>query len=495
MKAKKLLAILTTIAMLVGMMGISAFAAEPIKEIGPTEQDKVEAAITKDVTTGKGVELDPTIAELTFKFLINQNKTASIPDGSPSKNENWPAATQDKPLGPVTIGPEYVLTNYDTDSAANDNYRKESASFLPTDFAANVTDEGIFVYDITEENSATVIDALVAAGWTQDASDLHKFTRETEEDVTIDGKAGKKTTTETFNMSKAAYQLRVYTKLKTDAEAGVAGNYYVSAITLVQTKTDTGEDIDNGPKKNPTPGGDETTYTMSQLEFKNSYNKVETTDINSPNNQPYEISKRVTGVDQDATILHGGQKFRFTVTMTLPEGAPKTQYKALYWDSDNGESFTALGSPQQETVFDFTSAEGYTVTQVIELEHDQKVTFPGVPAGTVFKTVEDDYFTDGITGENKDTNDQPITYHLKAVINGGTVPSDEEAASEAARTDTRTTVAGGSVASAYVNDGGEGTTPAGIIMQYLPFVVIIAIAVFALIASAVIKGKRRTAVR
>ncbi len=502
MKTKKILAIFTIIAMLISMMSTFAFAAnDPIKELGPDDNASVQAAITKALTTGKGDALDSTIKGLTYKFKITQNTTASVKDGSPSAQTNnlgpHPAATQVLRLDATasTEPQEVSITTSDaankasaSDNAANDYYRKESGNIISQDFASKVTTQGIFVYDIEEvwEDSA-VKAALEADGWTQDGTNKALYKRET----TVNGEK----TTETFTMSKAAYQLRVYTKLKENGAVGTPGDYYVSAITLVQIKTEAGEDIDNGPKKDPTPGGDNTTYETSQLEFQNRYLKTEETDPTNPNDQPYELSKRVTGVDQDAKILHGGTKFMFTVKMTLPDGAEKKAYDALYWDSDNNAKWVKLeeGGSQKTTSFDFTGkADGEAVTQTIELEHDQKVTFPNVPVGTRFEVVEDDYFTTGIEGSNVDSNNQAITYKLKAVINGGTVPADDVAAAEAARTDTQIVAKDVSKASAYVNDGGQGTTPAGIIMQYIPFMVIILLAMAALVASAVIKGKRRS---
>lgn len=320
--------------------------------------------------------------------------------------------------------------------------------------------------------------AFAQAGTT--GSDAYKYTREHEES---DGK----TYDEVFNVSQAKYQLRVYVK-----KSPTTGNLYISAITLVQTHTDAGEEIPAPPKKDPTPGGDITTYETSQLEFQNKFVKTEQTPP-SPYDQPYELSKRVTGVDQDEKILHE-QMFDFQVTMTLPDGADKKVYKAYYWDSDNGTSFTALneGGSQKTTDFDFTTATGNTITVPVSLGHDQKITFNDVPAGTTFTVIEDDYFTTGVEGSNKDSSNNPITYKLKAIIDGGTVPTDDEAPTEAARTAGPTSVPqGGSAATAYVNDGNSGTTPAGIVMQYLPFFVMIALAIAALAALTIAKGARR----
>ena len=477
---KKALAIATSVALL-ATMSVATVFAEPIKELGPNDNSKVDARVTKALTAGKSTDIDSLIKSLEYTFDFEQI-SVKVKDGSPSSTVEYDSISTTEQAIPITsqkITVEDKTENYATDNSATDYYRKESGNFL-AGFASKVRYQGIYVYKITEKND---VDAkLTAAGWTKAGNE---YTR-------TDHQVGDKKFDETFTMSQAEYQLRIYTKLRPGSTGGIAGAYYVSAITLVQTKTDAGETIDNGPKKDPTYGGDQTTYKTSQLEFQNKYIKTEKKDPDDPTGQPYEISKRVTGVDQDDKILHGGTKFRFTVKMTLPDAAEKKVYEARIFESDNGSSYKPKTGGT--VTFDFAGLTGDSVTKVIELEHHDKVTFPGVPVGTTFTTIEDDYFTTGIEGSNKDPNDSTknLTYKLKAVINGGAVPSDADAPLEATRTDVQTVASNASKASAYVNDGNTGTTPAGVIMQYLPFMIIILLAIAALIAMAIIKSKRRS---
>lgn len=561
MKVKKILALMLILVMVLSLGTVAAFAddgdvtGQSINEYEYDPDVDPEIAITKNVATGKGVTPIP---GLTYKFDIEtvaRGTEPTIRDGAPNAGDTPVYFVEGKdPFGIVgtqeitpAAGDKITETMADY-SDTQDYYKKESAPIVLqnsklTGTYTGVQEDGqpqsdvaIYSYKITEKKGELFGEEK--ALWTKDSdTKFHKPDPET----TVEGEYN-----EQLTLSQAEYIMNVYTKW-VDANDHTKGRY-VFAITVMQTKLDNGTTPTSIPKKNPTPGGNPGVYgDFSQIEFKNDYLKTPVTNPVDPNGQPYQLSKKVTGVDNDAKLLKD-TAFTFNVKLTKASGDDATEYAGRLWTSEDGANFypvigDATNGVKIPTPTDNAGIEGYTGpyyedpanpgtfiqyqkvvkfndannwTANVDLKNNEKITFPGVPAGTTFETVENDYYTTGVTGTAPATGDAPV-YNLTPGVQGtddwadlkitedngkwifaGTEYNTEAEAKTAQtaklleyRTHSVTTALGQELAANYINDGSTGTTPTGIIMQYLPFFVIIALAVIALMASVVVKGSRR----
>lgn len=520
MKLKKFFAGLLAATMLIGTMGITAFAdndpgnvtGQSILEYGEGQTPQV--GLTKSVASGHGVG----IPELDYHFVIEQVEGLTVRDGAPG-GESKTYTVEPKPTsgdsldiaGTVKVSPTEANKLAETQygySDTTDYYKLESANLLkdvviPTTITGitdpNPNGVAIYAYRITEKLGEDY------TGWTKD----NNYTYHTPEPAT--------TTEGEFNeklvLSRAEYIMYVYTKPKADGSGR-----YIFAITCVQTLDDKGEEVQTVDKKNITIGGSTgIDGDFSEMEFQNDYLKTPVTDEDDPNGQPFEISKKVTGVDNDQKLLKE-QTYEFDVTVTKADADDATKAIGRLWDSDDGENyypveFTGTGTEgvdyvthdadstwadKKQAIVVFTYGADGTATETVNLKNNQKITFPEVAAGTSFKVEEKDYFTETILKGKDNTTEYP----LYPVVNGGDAtnprPADD-ATAEAKKTavdkarvyEGATVATGDMIAAAYVNDGSKGTTPTGIIMQYLPFFVIIALAVLALIAVVIVKGRKR----
>lgn len=567
MKFKRVLAIVLALVMVLGLAAIPSFAdgdpgnvtSQATLEYG--EEAEINVGLTKSVATGHDAGFP---AGLTYSFTVEQVTGLTVRDGAPSKSgisysvEPVPATGDSLGInGTYTVTPaagdKLATTQYGY-SASTDYYKKEAAiltgkadgsqtsggtggftvpdTFTGTGVSA-ASDIAIYAYKITEQQLMSP-----ETGWKKEVVDGKTVYTRPDPPTEVVGEFNEKLT-----LSKAEYVMYVYTKPTADGT-----DRYVFAITCVQTLNNEGDTIQEVEKKNITIGGSTGIEgDFSQMEFQNNYLKTPVTDPTDPDGQPYQISKIVTGVDNDMAILNNAS-FDFAVTVT--KGATDDAETAVgrLWVSDDGANYTpmiyddAAGTGVEGTdyvklpadsnwpnvkqkiqVFRYND-EG-VATGTVTLKNNEKITFPHVPAGTTFKVVEEDYYTTGVAGTTPAGGGAAPVYNLtpivnaepwvdlkvtedtannKWVFNGVAYDTEDEAKAAAAaklldlRTDEQTVEIDAATnklkekASNYQNDGSTGTTPTGIIMQYLPFFVIIALAIVALAASVVIKGRRRS---
>jgi len=251
---------------------------------------------------------------------------------------------------------------------------------------------------------------------------------------------------EWMNYSKAVYEIRVVVDTTAD------GKTYVAYIFATRKATDDEKNADE--KVSTEPGNGATTY--SNLTFVNSYAKTNGGGTANPEKTALDISKVVTGLGANQS-----KYFDFSVTVTKPKVAFENEtpeYKGLIIGPDTTPN----------SFITFKSGE----SKDIKLKHGQTLVFVDLPVGSSFTVKElaaAEYkagYTlklDGKTMEGKSNEEVNLDLLISSQYIG-------EGANIAAFTNTRT-----------------GVTPTGIIVDNLPYITMIALAVLALMSYAAIR--------
>lgn len=442
---KFITAAILTAAMTLGMAS-SVFAASDGPQIA-TDETSLKAAITKVLQTGAGTTIP---SNMTFTFKFTQDTTVT----QDSAGKDIVVMTDDVPIKDITATVTPSMTGTDSTDKTMRTYEVQTGNFLEqaTD-NANYTKAGIYVYKVVEELSGayTITDA----------------------------------TKESLTYSTAEYTLYVYVANKADG-SGV----YIKAIGDVLTK---GQDTDGtdgkpaeGDKVDPTPGTEGTTGEVSTensaMKFYNNYLKKGGENPLEPDQQKLFIDKTVTGDYGDHS-----KYFDFSLTLTKPAVSTATVYKAKVVDADGND----VTSDDNGTVIDgylqFTPGKKGTFS----LKHGQKLVFADTEVGVQYVVKETgvtNYKASAVLSHDNAAgtaivNDSAITAEVGADL---TIPLQPEDA-------TLTAVVGNQKTSgvAYTN-AYQDPTPTGIIMNNLPFFMLILLAVAGLAAFVVVKCRRRT---
>ncbi|MCL2491829.1 MAG: DUF5979 domain-containing protein [Coriobacteriia bacterium] len=420
MKDKKMKVVLIAMLALTLCFGMlpSAYA-----DINP--EDVTEAAITKVLKFPVGTDYPA----MTFNFAITAvkfNEDTTLPS--------------DMPFGTT---PGSVSIAYSGKTAASPDEKFESVV------------SGIETYYLES--------ADIFAGVVWPTAGVYEFVvTETGSTYTVTDPAH-----EALTLSDASYSLVVYVKEYTASNVPTGksvGDRYIFAIGNVMTITDGGEPVENGPKLDPTPGGDPSVEgDYSEMIFVNRY--VRTNGSNDPDDPTLSITKTVTG-DMGSIV----KPFSFTLTLTVPtliEDYVEVTYPAYKVSAAGVVSATAI-EVTPGTPLEFT------------LAHGEKLVFTNVPVGSSYAISED-----GETGYTASVD----------IIKAGATAANE----------TGTKGNGVSVAAGYwvgesdsthantakfTNDN-PGTTPTGIVIEYLPYIGIFTIAIAGLVIYVIAKRRER----
>lgn len=250
-------------------------------------------------------------------------------------------------------------------------------------------------------------------------------------------------TTAGMTYSGAAYTATVYVKNGTNGT-------YASDITVVKTKDDAGADTsgeEQAKKVDPSKPDETDPSKGGGLKFVNKYVKsIPVTPVNpdpepdkptkdDDNDNGLGVKKIVTGDLGDKT-----KEFKFTVKVTAPALSSKTGYKAV------------IAGPGDERSEEITFNSG--AEQTIQLAHGQELVFTDLDVGASYEVQETD----------NDTNYTAKTYNVE---NSGT-PQEQEGKKQITGK-----VSEGSDLVSVVNNR-TGTTPTGIVINNLPFILMIA---------------------
>lgn len=495
MKLKKIFGV-ATLAATVGTTGVIGGLVSQVSPViaapensklsfNENNQNDINVAVTKSLATAEGATDLPNLS-YTFEFNpMDQDDVLIGGAGSTDTQKSMPAAdcpnigTRTAAVLP-SIAKEYdPSATYDASNPRPglggttlkktengiDYYKSETTNFLKdpaTNTLYEFPTEGIYAYEVTETATAVYADGS-GKTWTDVT-----VPKDAQGNYTQDG------FNETLNMSKAKYRLLVYVKNKENGQGT-----YIYAITAAQLVSDSGETLTDVPKKDPTSGGSTNIAgDLSHMEFQNSLIKEQVI-VNNPGAAMYYVQKEVQGVNNDQDVLFGADRdtFKFQVKMTRSALAPatETEYTAYVWtqSTSGGTSWT-----KGTTKYTF-DATGKTSTEVV-LGHNDRLVFETLPEGTKFLVQENDYNQDWtqVTKPAEIKSDYTYVPYVNkgatsTVLSQGTVKTD------------------GSEVSYYQNNGGEGITPTGILMNNLPFFIIIAGAVAVLIVGVVVKGSRK----
>ena len=276
------------------------------------------------------------------------------------------------------------------------------------------------------------------------------------------------TAEETMTYSPAKYNLSVYVKEKSSGSG-----YYVYAVSAAITTPDNGAQ-NGGDKVDPTPG---TGGKHSDLIFTNSYLKTsgggDPTDLA---NQRVSISKLVVG-----DYAEKDRYFTYDLTVTQPTAVTgnAATYKAYVLNSSNAIVTSASHTStaiQTDSYGDYFTVTSGTQTSVM-LKHGEKLVFTDVHIGATYVANEQ-----GAVG---------YTPSAIVTVNGGTPENLSGSLGSSLSTNSRTIGDQGANTAAFTNTYRSDVTPTGIIIDNLPFILLLTVAVGALVLFVVVKARKR----
>lgn len=293
---------------------------------------------------------------------------------------------------------------------------------------------GVYVYTITEAQSGVTI--------TDDAA-------------------------ETANYSDAQYTATVLVANKADGSG-----LYVKSFVVTKDKDDAGKEVTpaEGDKEKVDPKPVDPTDPTDPskggaLRFVNTYTKkINVTPVNpdpdpdnpNANDKGLSVSKTVTGDLGDKT-----KDFDFSVKIVAPSLATDASYEAKVINADG--------------TVDETLAFASNETKTVKLHDGQELVFTGLYVGTSYEVAEINL-------------DSKYTTTTKSVVNSGTVTTvTADATTKIATVSNKVTEGNDIVA---VNNDYSASTPAGILVNNLPFILMIAVAAAGFVAYIAVRRRR-----
>lgn len=435
MKPNRLLKTFFTLALAIVMClttALPAFAAgSPVT--GGTEANPLTAAITKTLKMPEGTTTPAT------EFIFQFEKT--------NRNGSTASADLDQMPSIGTVPSGQTAGEIKIPFATTDNGSVVSGSKIVSKQSTNILNgitfpsAGTYTYTLTEKTNTYTAQA-----------------------------------NETMDYSPAVYTMTFYVK-NNSANTGT----YVYAISTVIVTPDPGNPGEPGDKVDPTPGDGSTSF--SQLAFTNVFTKRGGgTDPTDPAAQALAISKTVTGE-------YGNQSayFDYSVLLTQPAEVTGTAtYKAYVVEGTNvvtssaNTSATLLTDANSHPYFEVTPDN--TTPFTVKLKHGQKLVFTDVYVGARYEAEEQ--ATAGYTPA------------VSVTVNGGTpisITGTEGAAlsTNDPATDANRLVGENKNAADFTNDYTATITPTGVIIDNLPFIMILLLAVGAFIGFIFVKSRKK----
>ncbi|MFV0242862.1 MAG: hypothetical protein ACK5H4_22845 [Lacrimispora sphenoides] len=387
-----------------------------------------------------GTEAAPAAAAITKNLIMPEGTTTpaatftfqfspvSVDDRTTSDDLNTMPA-----VGPTTLA--FSTSDTGTVSAGAKNILKQSGDVLS---GVTFPHAGVYVYKIDENPSVT--------GYTPGDNESYVF-------------------------SPAQYTLTVYVK------NGVNGLYVAAVASSISVNDSSNQTSDPGDKVDPTPqpGDPNITGNYSKIIFTNTYSKTAGgVDPTDPNNHVLTIGKAVSGDYADRT-----KYFAFQITATQPgvvQGS--ATYKAYVLDSGNNVVTSEDNASNLQTdVNDYSYIEFTSgVTETVNLKHDQKLVFTDLHIGANYVAVE-----------------SAVEHYTASamVVENGVGPIQYFNSIENLPLSTSTKLIGENENSAAFTNTYRTITPTGVIINNLPFVMILILAAGAFAAFVVIKSRKK----
>ncbi|MDR1068800.1 MAG: hypothetical protein LBL36_06125 [Clostridiales Family XIII bacterium] len=314
------------------------------------------------------------------------------------------------------------------DAADVTTYTKESS-----DIFSGVTfpHPGVYIYEITEQQTGAF---TPTSGWT-----------------------------ENMVYSKAKYTVTIVVKKGTSAS-------FIETIAVDVEKKDDG--TDGKGKVDPTPG------TGKGMVFTNTYTKTQ--------NQPDPAQNSSLNIGMTAAGDYADPNQYFPVDVTVTKSALDTNTSSTYkayvlgagnsydTSSDNYAGIESNGGYDGKPYINLASDQKYT----INLKHDQRLVVMDTPVGTAWTAVD------------KLDSDPPLNnYIASGTINSVTIGTATGSKGDALSTGDQKVLETGSIA-AFTNTY-DITSPTGIIINNLPYIGLIVLALGALAVFIAFKSRKR----
>ena len=276
---------------------------------------------------------------------------------------------------------------------------------------------------------------------------------------------------EGVDYSPAVYTLTVYVK----NTAAMNGPYVFSATVEVVTPDTVGQETDENDKVDPTPSEE---GTGTGFVFTNTYIKEGGgTDPEEPDDRTLSISKTVVGAYGNLD-----KYFEFDVTIIASALKPGTTYIGyVIDDGDNIVTSTENGAKIGENYISFLSGESVKVY----LKHGQSLVFIDTEVGAKYSVTESGM-----------TNYKPSVAVLQGAVETVTPGSDEGVSLTAlGKAGESNILIGAEENSAEFTNTHDDTTvtPTGILINNLPYIAILLLAVGALVVFVVVKSRKAKA--
>ena len=278
---------------------------------------------------------------------------------------------------------------------------------------------------------------------------------------------------EKMTYSEAEYELWALVKEKADKQG-----FYVEIIAAYIKTEDAANEGEKGKKVDPTPQDPDSTGKYSEMIFTNAYLK-NNGGTDPKTNSVFKLSKRV-----DGDILDTNKYFKYTVTVTQPATVTGTSaYKAYVMDENNNvvtdiSNNAADEYIETETDGNLPHIEFPSGTEmIVSLKHGQWLSFIDMPVGTNIAVEESAYssyipkYTLTLDGKSND----PITGEKNTPLGFGK--------------DTHTYIGEGANSAAYINFY-DLAPPTGIIVDNVPYIVLIAVGLIAFIGLGIFKNRK-----
>lgn len=427
---KRLHAIALAVIMCIGTAASAFAAGDPI--LG-TPAAPAQAAITKKLIMPEGT----TTPGATFTFQFNK---VTVDDSDDSVE-----------LDKMPDIPNAVLSFDSSDAGNTDNASHTKTILKQTNDLLTTGDKpfphaGVYVYHVTEIPSVT--------GYTPGANEHYEY-------------------------SLAEYDLSVYVK-----EDPGTGNLYVAAVGTVITEIDSSNGSSNVNDKvdaTPKSGDPNITGEYSKMIFTNIYSKTAGgTDPENTADSALNISKVVANDYADKS-----KYFAFNVdvaelaSILNPAGSSVT-YRAYVIESSTGTIVTGTdNNTNLET--DTANKQFIEITAgtpiVVNLKHDQSLVFTDLTVGAEF-TVE----------EAAEPN--YVATYMQTVNNGTPTAGNSNTAENLACKTASALIGEGTNSVAFTNTY-RTITPTGVIVNNLPYVMILILAAGSFMAFVVVKSRKK----
>lgn len=418
-----------TAAMCLGTL-IPAFAAPD------TSPDSPAAVITKKLEMPEGTAMPD--ATFSFKF-----EKVSVDDSSDAADleimptiGSIPSGETDAVIS-ITVDPA-VDTGQTDDTSGVKSVIKESGNILD-----NVTfpHAGVYVYNVKEVQPATP--------------------------------------NANYTFSQAEYLIRFYVNNENN-------DLYVNHVTAEIVVPDNGDKGSIGTKVSTAPGAED-----SKLIFTNTYTKTkEGEDPTSPENHTLAISKKVIG-HTSGDYADRTKYFPFVVTVTKPSlVTDQVTYKAYVVESaDNNGDVTYTVETSTKNYAGLSEDDTDTYGKYIQFT-------PGEPLTVNLRHGQTLAFTGGLNGLHigaKYVATELAVEHYKAkaelLVDGAAIVFGNDTANKELSTSDRL-IGENANSAAFTNEYRE-ITPTGVVINNLPFIMILLLAAGALAGFVVVKSKKK----